>query len=75
MNETVGFTPICGSSDRPMSLNAPGTFTGVEEIMADDDFENAEVFTLSGQRVASENIAPGIYIVRGKTSTRKLIIK
>ena len=46
MNETVGFTPICGSSDRPMSLNAPGTFTGVEEIMADDDFENAEVFTL-----------------------------
>ncbi len=75
MNETVGFTPICGSSDRPMSLNAPGTFTGVEEIMADDDFENAEVFTLCGQRVASENIAPGIYIVRGKTSTRKLIIK
>lgn len=75
MNETVGFTPICGSSDRPMSLNAPGTVTGVEEIMADDDFENAEVFTLSGQRVASENIAPGIYIVRGKTSTRKLIIK
>lgn len=75
MNETVGFTPICGSSDRPMSLNAPGTFTGEEEIMADDDFENAEVFTLSGQRVASENIAPGIYIVRGKTSTRKLIIK
>lgn len=75
MNETVGFTPICGSFDRPMSLNAPGTFTGVEEIMADDDFENAEVFTLSGQRVASENIAPGIYIVRGKTSTRKLIIK
>lgn len=75
MNETVGFTPICGSSDRPMSLNAPGTFTGVEEIMVDDDFENAEVFTLSGQRVASENIAPGIYIVRGKTSTRKLIIK
>lgn len=75
MNETVGFTPMCGSSDRPMSLNAPGTFTGVEEIMADDDFENAEVFTLSGQRVASENIAPGIYIVRGKTSTRKLIIK
>lgn len=75
MNETVGFTPICGSSDRPMSLNAPGTFTGVEEIMADDDSENAEVFTLSGQRVASENIAPGIYIVRGKTSTRKLIIK
>lgn len=75
MNETVGFTPICGSSDRPMSLNAPGIFTGVEEIMADDDFENAEVFTLSGQRVASENIAPGIYIVRGKTSTRKLIIK
>lgn len=75
MNETVGFTPICGSSDRPMSLNATGTFTGVEEIMADDDFENAEVFTLSGQRVASENIAPGIYIVRGKTSTRKLIIK
>lgn len=75
MNETVGFTPICGSSDRPMSLNAPGTFTGVEEIMADDDFENAEVFTLSGQRVASENIAPGIYSVRGKTSTRKLIIK
>lgn len=75
MNETVGFTPICGSSDRPMSLNAPGTVAGVEEIMADDDFENAEVFTLSGQRVASENIAPGIYIVRGKTSTRKLIIK
>lgn len=75
MNETVGFAPICGSSARPMSLNAPGTVTGVEEIMADDDFENAEVFTLSGQRVASENIAPGIYIVRGKTSTRKLIIK
>lgn len=75
MNETVGFAPICGSSARPMSLNAPGTVAGVEEIMADDDFENAEVFTLSGQRVASENIAPGIYIVRGKTSTRKLIIK
>ena len=75
MNETVGFAPICGSSARPMSLNAPGTVTGVEEIMADDDFENAEVFALSGQRVASENIAPGIYIVRGKTSTRKLIIK
>lgn len=75
MNETVGFAPICGSSARPMSLNAPGTVTGVEEIMADDDFENAEVFTLSGQRVASENIAPGIYIVRGKTMTRKLIIK
>lgn len=75
MNETVGFAPICGSSARPMSLNAPGIVTGVEEIMADDDFENAEVFTLSGQRVASENIAPGIYIVRGKTSPRKLIIK
>lgn len=75
MNETVGFAPICGSSARPMSLNASGTVTGVEEIMADDDFENAEVFTLSGQRVASKNIAPGIYIVRGKTSTRKLIIK
>lgn len=75
MNETVGFAPICGSSARPMPLNAPGTVNGVEEIMADDDFENAEVFTLSGQRVASGNIAPGIYIVRGKTSTRKLIIK
>lgn len=75
MNETVGFAPMCGSSARPMSLNAPGTVTGVEEIMADGDFENAEVFTLSGQRVSSENIAPGIYIVRGKTSARKLIIK
>ncbi|MDE6378625.1 MAG: hypothetical protein K2K72_07765, partial [Duncaniella sp.] len=45
----------------------------IDEIASSDDSQE-EYFTLTGLRVSSENLAPGLYIVRrGKTVEKRLI--
>ena len=49
---------------------------GIQDVISDSEIDpEAEIYTISGQRVNSQNLAKGIYIVRTKTATRKLIKK
>ena len=51
---------------------APNQLTGVEEIGV-DDAGDARYYTMSGQRVAPENLVPGLYIrVAGGRSSKYL---
>lgn len=61
---TPGYTVISGTS-------------GVEDITIDSEDNNApvEYYTISGIRVPSDNLAPGLYIKRQGKKVEKVIIK
>ena len=60
----VTFVPFVGGDD------------AVEEITVDDDINlsDAVIFTLTGQRVNSQSLKPGLYIVVTPTGSKKLLI-
>ncbi len=74
--EQVNFTDMYGSLNAPLPLTTPAT-TAIDEIVVSNnmDLEGMEIYTLSGQRVNADKLEKGIYIVRSKTVTRKLIKK
>ena len=74
--DQVKFTDMYGSINEPMPLTTPAT-TAIDVIVVSDDtnLEDMEIYTLSGQRVNADKLEKGIYIVRSKTATRKLIKK
>lgn len=73
--ERVDFADMRGTFKSPMHLDTDGS-AGIQDVISDSEIDQeAEIYTISGQRVNSQNLAKGIYIVRTKTSTRKLIKK
>lgn len=49
-------------------------FTTVDSIAADDNAD-AEYFTISGMRVSSDNLEPGIYLRKTADKTEKVVIR
>lgn len=47
--------------------------TGVAEVAAQAG--EAEVYTLDGMRVSSDNLQPGVYVIRSNGQVRKVIVK
>lgn len=73
--ERVDFADMRGTFKSPMHLDTDGS-AGIQDVISDSEIDpEAEIYTISGQRVNSQNLAKGIYIVRTKTATRKLIKK
>ena len=73
--ERVDFANMRGTFKSPMHLDTDGS-AGIQDVISDSEIDpEAEIYTISGQRVNSQNLAKGIYIVRTKTATRKLIKK
>lgn len=50
-------------------------YSGVEDILPDDDDIEAVYYTLQGVRVERDNMSPGVYIERRGTKTRKVTIR
>jgi hypothetical protein len=49
--------------------------SGLQMVTSDAETASTEVYTLSGMRVNSRDLAPGIYIVRRGGAVRKIQIK
>ena len=48
--------------------------SGVENVAVDSDESAAEYFRIDGVRVASDKLAPGVYVVRkGKTVSKQVV--
>lgn len=74
--ERVDFADMRGTFKSPMHFDTDGSAQGIQDVISDSEIDpEAEIYTISGQRVNSQNLAKGIYIVRTKTATRKLIKK
>ncbi len=53
-------------------------FAGVDDVLVDTDVDlPCEVYTLNGVKIAesTDNLAPGIYIVRQGSAVKKIIVK
>lgn len=74
--ERVDFADMRGTFKSPMHFDTDGSSQGIQDVISDSEIDpEAEIYAISGQRVNSQNLAKGIYIVRTKTATRKLIKK
>lgn len=50
-------------------------YSGVEDIMPDDNAAEAEYYTLDGIKIDRDNMQPGVYIERRGAKTRKVAIR
>lgn len=48
--------------------------TGIEEIASLDD-EDAEIYDLQGHQIQKEQMRKGVYIIKTKNRTRKILVK
>ena len=48
--------------------------TGIEEMATLDD-ENAEIYDLQGHQIQKEQMREGVYIIKTKNRTRKILVK
>lgn len=48
--------------------------TGIEEMATLDD-ENAEIYDLQGHQIQKEQMRKGVYIIKTKNRTRKILVK
>jgi hypothetical protein len=62
----------CAWLDMEGAANMP---SGLQMVTPDAETASTEVYTLSGMRVNSRDLAPGIYIVRRGGAVRKIQIK
>ena len=74
---TRSLDPMTGnhSEVKSMKVAEGGTVTGVEGIAVDPANDGVELYNLQGERVDSDNPAPGVYIRRTATRTEKILIK
>lgn len=60
------------------SMTGSALTSGIDEILADSEFDSnapVEYYTLQGIRLAEAPTAPGIYIARQGTKTRKIMVR
>ncbi len=48
--------------------------TGIQEMATLDD-ENAEIYDLQGHQIQKEQMRKGVYIIKTKNRTRKILVK
>ena len=61
---------------RSVEASSKSVTTGVEGITSEPEQTGAaEYYTISGMRVRSEQLEPGLYIVRKGNTTRKVLVK
>ncbi len=48
--------------------------TGIEEIASLDD-EDAEIYDMQGHQIQKEQMRKGVYIIKTKNRTRKILVK
>jgi hypothetical protein len=58
-------------------MEVSGQQSGVQTVQVDNSNVNAEkeYFNLAGMKIAADNLAPGIYIVRQGNKTSKVVIR
>lgn len=72
---TAAIKIVAPGISTPLTINNTRA-AGISNIIADKADGEETIFTISGQRVANVNVAPGIYIVRKADGTsRKVIIR
>lgn len=49
--------------------------TGVEKISLEDAADDAEVYDLNGHRLKKEQMGKGVYLVKDKSRTYKIVIR
>ena len=49
--------------------------TGIEEMTSATLEEAAEIYDLQGHRIAKEQMTKGVYIVKTKSKTQKIVVK
>ncbi len=59
----------------PVSFNGTAKESAIDSIEADQANAPAEYFNIQGQRVAADNLTPGLYIVRKGGKTSKILVK
>lgn len=64
-----------GDVDIPVTFNGTAEESAIGGIIADDANAVAEYFNIQGQRVAADNLTPGLYIVRKGGKTSKILVK
>ncbi len=73
----VGTKDISGVDDTISDNNTPSVnvYGGQGEIVINGDYENATVYSITGQQYSSLNVPAGIYIVNVDGNVSKVIVK
>lgn len=72
---TIGQKTFAVSNLSKMYFSATDETSGVVALSVDDMTEDVEVYDLRGTRVYGERMKTGIYLIREKNSTFKIVVK
>ncbi len=72
---TAGSQTFTLSNLSKMYFSNTDETTGIEEMTSTTLDEAAEIFDLQGHRIAKEQITKGVYIVKTKSKTQKIVVK
>ena len=72
---TAGSQTFTLSNLSKMYFSNTDETTGIEETTSATLEEAAEIYDLQGHRIAKEQITKGVYIVKTKSKTQKIVVK
>ena len=72
---TAGSQTFTLSNLSKMYFSNTDETTGIEEMTSATLEEAAEIYDLQGHRIAKEQMTKGIYIVKTKSKTQKIVVK
>ena len=72
---TAGSQTFTLSNLSKMYFSNTDETTGIEETTSATLEEDAEIYDLQGHRIAKEQMTKGVYIVKTKSKTQKIVVK
>ena len=72
---TAGSQTFTLSNLSKMYFSNTDETTGIEEMTSTTLDEAAEIYDLQGHRIAKEQMTKGVYIVKTKSKTQKIVVK
>ena len=72
---TAGSQTFTLSNLSKMYFSNTDETTGIEEMTSATLEEAAEIYDLQGHRIAKEQMTKGVYIVKTKSKTQKIVVK
>ena len=72
---TAGSQTFTLSNLSKMYFSNTDETTGIEETTSTTLEEAAEIYDLQGHRIAKEQMTKGVYIVKTKSKTQKIVVK
>lgn len=72
---TAGSQTFTLSNLSKMYFSNTDETTGIEETTSATIKEAAEIYDLQGHRIAKEQMTKGVYIVKTKSKTQKIVVK